>query len=40
MLVDDLSWEYTCDNEFNFNLAVFEAAFEYIFKERIIQIDR
>ena len=39
MIVDDKSWGYTCSNEFNFNMAIFEAAFEYIFRERILQID-
>jgi len=39
MLVDEKSWAYTCNNEFNFNMAVFESVFEYVFKERIVRID-
>jgi uncharacterized protein len=39
MLVDEKSWKYTCNNEFNFNMAIFEAVFQYVFKEKIVRID-
>jgi len=39
MAISGSAWFHTCNNEFNFNLAVFEACFEYVFKERIVMID-
>lgn len=32
-------WYHTCNNEFNWNMAVFEAVFEFIFKEKILSIE-
>jgi len=32
------AWYYTCNNEFHFNLAIFEAAFELAFAEKIIHL--
>ena len=33
------AWYYTCNNEFHFNMSVFEAAFEQVFKERIVNLS-
>ncbi|MEI7954413.1 MAG: SPASM domain-containing protein [Verrucomicrobiota bacterium] len=32
-------WYYSCNNEFHFNLAIFEAAYEFLFDERIIALS-
>ena len=32
------AWYYTCNNEFHFNLSIFEAAFEQVFGERIVNL--
>ncbi len=32
-------WYYTCNNEFHYNMAIFEAAYELIFDETILSID-
>lgn len=33
------AWYYTCNNEFHFNLAIFESVFEHVFNEKIIEIS-
>lgn len=39
MLLSGEAFSMTCDNEFHFHLAIFEALFESVFNETIIHID-
>lgn len=39
MNLHENSWYYTCNNEFHYNMAFFEAAFEVMFNEQIIEMD-
>lgn len=36
---DSNAWYYTCNNEFQFNKAIFEGAFEYMFGESVVDIS-
>lgn len=37
--VDQGAWYHTCNNEFHYNMAIFEAAFEVVFQEVLISIE-
>jgi uncharacterized protein len=36
---DTVEWYHTCNNQFHFHLAIFEAAYEMVFREQILEIS-